>query len=170
LNVIPAAILYDVEPPPKVQQMWCNLRKGLVYFTSYTKGQHRKALWVKARNRLLQNARMAEDSTQGGKRLCTQQLHSAVCHLVQHVELYGPSVRLALGGIMSLLYRYKGYVFLYLGYKGIESRYKQHFPTPGHEATADFQNDYTSSMLLSFMFRCSSWALNWFPQASCRLH
>jgi hypothetical protein len=91
VNVISPAILYDVELPPKVQQMWCCLRKGLVYFTSYARGQHRKALWVKARNYLLQYARMAEENTQGGKRLCTQQLHSAVCHLVEHVELYGPS-------------------------------------------------------------------------------
>jgi hypothetical protein len=91
VNVISPAILYDVELPPKVQQMWCNLRKGLVYFMSYARGQHRKTLWLKARNHLLHYARMAEQNTQGGKRLCTQQLHSAVCHLVEHVELYGPS-------------------------------------------------------------------------------
>jgi hypothetical protein len=40
---------------------------------------------------LLLCARLAEEHTQGGKRLCTQQLHSAVCHLVNHVQLYGPS-------------------------------------------------------------------------------
>jgi hypothetical protein len=91
VNVISPAVLYDVELPLKVQQMWCNLRKGLVYFMSYSRGQHRKGLWLKARNHLLQYARMAEENTQGGKRLCTQQLHSAVCHLVEHVELYGPS-------------------------------------------------------------------------------
>jgi hypothetical protein len=63
------------------------------------------------------------------------------------------TIRLALGGIMSLLYRYKGYIFLSLGYKGTESRYRQHFPPPSHEATSDFQNNYASSMLLSFMIR-----------------
>jgi hypothetical protein len=89
--VLSPAILFDIELPPKVEQMWEQLRKGLVYFMSYSTGQHRREQWVRARNHLLQYARMAEDFTQGGKRLCTLQLHSAVCHLVDYVELYGPS-------------------------------------------------------------------------------
>jgi hypothetical protein len=71
--------------------MWQHLRKGLLYFMSYAKGQHREALWKRARNYLLRDARLAEENTQGGKRLCTQQLHTAVRHLVDHVDWYGPS-------------------------------------------------------------------------------
>jgi hypothetical protein len=88
--VISPAILFDVDLPPKVAQLWKPLRQGLTYFLSYRKGQHRPDLWDMARNQLLQYARLVEDIT-SGKNLCTIQLHSAVVHLVDYVDLYGPS-------------------------------------------------------------------------------
>jgi hypothetical protein len=88
--VISPAIFFDIDLPTKAAQLWKPLRQGLTYFLSYRKGQHRPELWNKARNHLLQYARLAEDIT-SGKTLCTILLHSAVVHLVDYVDLYGPS-------------------------------------------------------------------------------
>jgi hypothetical protein len=88
--VISPAVLFDVDVPHKAAQLWKPLRQGLLYFMSYRKGQHRPELWNTARNHLLQYARLVEEIT-GGKHLCTVQLHSAVVHLVDYVELYGPA-------------------------------------------------------------------------------
>jgi hypothetical protein len=82
-----------------------------------------------------------------------------VAHQIQHLDANATWLRLAVGGIMSSLYRYKGYIFLYPGYKGMESRYKQHFLSPRHEATSDFQNNYISNIPSSLMFRFSLWVL-----------
>jgi hypothetical protein len=88
--VLSPAVFFDINLPPKVAQLWEPLRQGLLYFLSYFKGQHRPALWKEARNRLLHYAMLVEEFT-GGRMLCTQQLHSAVVHLVDYVDLYGPS-------------------------------------------------------------------------------
>jgi hypothetical protein len=88
--VMSPAIFFDIDLPPKAAQLWTPLRQGLTYFLSYRKGQHRPELWNKARDQLLQYARLVQDIT-SGKNLCTIQLHSAVVHLVDYVDLYGPS-------------------------------------------------------------------------------
>jgi hypothetical protein len=88
--VISPAVFFDIDPPHKAAELWKPLRQGLLYFLSYRKGQHRPELWNTARNHLLQCARLVEE-TSGGKHLCTVQLHSAVAHLVDYVELYGPA-------------------------------------------------------------------------------
>ena len=76
--------------PDKVMDMWSPLRKALQYFTRYSHGQHTEDKWKEARDALLEYARLAE-KTFKMHRLTTMQLHSAVVHLVDMVQAYGPA-------------------------------------------------------------------------------
>ena len=76
--------------PASVLELWAPLRHALVYFTRYSDGQHTEARWKEARDSLLEYARLAEQTFCMHK-LATMQLHSAVVHLVDMVQAYGPS-------------------------------------------------------------------------------
>ena len=76
--------------PTDVMKLWAPLRKALLYFVRYSDGQHTPAQWNAARDSLLTYARLAEETFNMHK-LLTLQLHSAVVHLVDMVQAYGPS-------------------------------------------------------------------------------
>jgi hypothetical protein len=82
--------LHDSGVPAKVLQIWAPLQRALTYFLSYRPGQHHEAAWDAAQRDLLQYARLAEEMF-GMHRLLTVQLHTAVVHLVDFVEMCGPS-------------------------------------------------------------------------------
>ena len=76
--------------PQEVIDMWAPLREALIYFIRYSDGQHTEERWKRARNNLLKYATLAE-KTFAMHKLTTMQLHSAVVHLVDMVQAYGPS-------------------------------------------------------------------------------
>jgi hypothetical protein len=90
ITVVSPLVCSATNFPPEVMKLWAPLRRALLYFLRYSHGQHTAAQWNKARDDLLCYARLAEKEF-GMHRLLTLQLHSAVVHLVDMVQAYGPA-------------------------------------------------------------------------------